>query len=265
MTITNLKCERCNKINCKKFYTCFHCNVVECEKCLDETNPFRLKYKIFKDDNLGIEKTIYCINHCTKSKKFCSDCGKSYQNLICCKKCKTYFCSSCNDRNTKDIDSLFIERDLIYNNNIKKFSKNYCSKSCFELDYFYYQSEETVCNNCGEIFTNSFNESDCPRCIKRLSVDIDCKYNKKRKNLQKKMKDLLKKVDFKSIIEKIFAEMKIEVEKNIFMDFNFITFKDWMSDYDEGSNRSMLMYDVCVARVLKIYGVETNFNLPLFL
>ena len=49
------------------------------------------------------------------------------------------------------------------------------------------------------------------------------------------------------------------------MDNNFITFTDWISDFEEGSNRSMLMYDICVARVLKNFGVDTNLNLPLFL
>ena len=59
--------------------------------------------------------------------------------------------------------------------------------------------------------------------------------------------------------------MEVEIKKNLFMDNNFITFTDWISDFEEGSNRSMLMYDICVARVLKNFGVDTNLNLPLFL
>lgn len=265
MTITNLKCVRCNKINCKKFYTCFHCNIYQCKECLDETNPLRLKYKIFKDDNIGVERTLYCVNHCTKTKKYCNDCGKSFQNLKRCKKCKTFFCSECNDRNTEDIYKLFVNSGIEYNNSIKKFSKNYCCKTCFELDYFYYNEVETLCNNCGEVFIDSSNQGDCPKCIIRMNVDIDCKYNNKRKDLQKKMRELLKKVDIKIIKKKISKEMEVEIKKNLFMDNNFITFTDWISDFEEGSNRSMLMYDICVARVLKNFGVDTDFNLPLFL
>ena len=52
MTINTLKCHRCNKINCAKFYRCVHCKNLSCEQCLDETNPNRLKYKVMKNDKL---------------------------------------------------------------------------------------------------------------------------------------------------------------------------------------------------------------------
>ena len=66
MTIGSLKCYRCSKINCKKYYKCVNCDIICCKECLDETNPKRLTYKVFKNDKNGIEKTIYCPLHCSK-------------------------------------------------------------------------------------------------------------------------------------------------------------------------------------------------------
>ena len=81
MTIYTLKCVRCNKLNCKKYYNCIHCNIIECKECLDDIVPNRLTCRILKDNNYGVEKTIYCVNQCIKIKKYCCDCGKHFHNL----------------------------------------------------------------------------------------------------------------------------------------------------------------------------------------
>ena len=43
----------------------------------------------------------------------------------------------------------------------------------------------------GEIYINSFNESECQRCLCRLRVDIDVDFNLKRIELQNEVNKVL--------------------------------------------------------------------------
>ena len=262
MTIYSLTCERCKKINCSKFYNCVHCNINQCKECLDETNPKRLTCRILKDDNCGIEKTIYCVNHCTKIKKFCGDCGKCYNLLKSCRKCKVFFCSDCRGRNSKNLDKYYIEGDNYYNQSITRLSNHYCSFTCFELDHIYHDDYETVCNNCGVIFDNSFNENECAKCLQRVRVDVDVDYNYKRIELQKKINQVMLKENVNSnFIEKMVERyMEIELIKNSFMIKNNLKFHDWITDMDEGSSKCFVMYDNCIIKVLKTFSVEISRN-----
>ena len=216
MTIYSLTCERCKKINCDKFYNCVHCNINQCKECLDETNPKRLTCRILKDDNCGVERTIYCVNHCTKIKKFCSDCGKCFNTLKSCRKCRIFFCTDCRSRNFKNLSRYYIEGEDHYNQNIRHLSKYYCSFTCFELDHIYHDDYETVCNNCGEIFTNSFNENECSKCLQRARVDLDVDYNFKRIELQKRINRIMleKNISVELIERMVEKYMEVEVIKN---------------------------------------------------
>ena len=260
MTIYSLCCDRCKRLNCSKYYNCVHCDNIQCEECLDETNPKRLKCRILKDNKNGIEKTIYCVNHCRKTKKFCNDCGKCFNLLKSCRKCKTYFCTDCRSRNFKGLQKYLIEGEEVYNQNLINLSKFYCSFNCFELDHFYTEDYDTVCNSCGCIFNNSFNESDCPKCLNRMRVDVDVDYNYKRIDLQKKVNEIMEKKNIKPnfIANMVDRYMDIELIKNSFMEKNHLTFHQWMTDVDEGGNKCFLMYDNCIVKILNAFGVEVR-------
>lgn len=258
MTIYSLQCDRCRKINCSKFFNCVHCNIIQCKECLDETNPRRLDCRILKNTSFGIEKTIYCVNHCSKTKKYCGDCGKSFNFLKSCRKCKTFFCSECRSRNSKSMNHFLIEGEDEYNQNLLQLSNFYCSGSCFELDHMYQDEYKTICLHCGEIYTSNFNETECQKCSQRGRVDLDIQYNKKRSELQKKMNDLIANEGLTPHrIDKLVKRyMEIELIKNNFMRENNLTFHDWIIDLSEGANKCFVMYDNCIIRILKIYNVE---------
>ncbi len=259
MTIYSLTCERCKKTNCNKFYNCIHCNAIQCKECLDDTNPKRLTCRLLKDNNYGVEKTIYCVNHCTKTKNFCADCGRNFNFLKPCRKCRIFFCTDCRSRNNSSIKQFYVEGEDFYNRNLLTLSNYYCSTTCFELDHIYHNDDnKTVCKNCGEIYINSFNESECQRCLCRLRVDIDVDYNLKRIKLQNEVNKVLqeKKIDLPTLKKKVQEHMELEVIKNSFMETNHLTFDDWMTDLDEGSNKCFLMYDDCIIKILNTLGAN---------
>ena len=245
MTIYPKKCIKCNKINCKKFYSCVHCNNFQCLECIELTNPNMLKFRILKDNVIGVERTIYCVYHCQKVKKFCGDCGGKFFNLRSCRKCNTTYCSDCHDRNSDSISEYFVENDSTYNIYIKNLSTFYCSKNCFELDYFYDEEKQTICSECGEIFVDCYNEMECSNCRKKNIVDIDIDYNQKRKILQAKVNELIKNgnISYDTIVQLVKRKMKEEIKKNSYMIQNKISFLEWVSDVNEGANRCMVLYD----------------------
>jgi hypothetical protein len=256
MTIIPLKCGRCNKLNCQKLYTCVHCEILQCKSCLDKTNPKRLRFRILKNNKIGIEKTIYCINHCIKTKKFCNDCGNNYTNLNSCKRCDTFFCSNCNNRHNLNISNYFKELDTKYNRELVKLSKYYCSENCLTLDIYNNTQLENICNKCGIIFIDSCNEGECYNCVKRIFIELDLKYNRKREQLQNKIMKLIntKIISKEEVIETVGVEMKNEISKNKYMIENMVSFLDWVNDIDEGYNRCLLMYDNCIIKILKQNG-----------
>lgn len=254
MVLFSQKCVRCNKINCKKFFSCVQCNILQCEECLDITNINRLKFRILKNDKIGNEKTIYCVNHCIKTKKYCRDCGKSFSNLISCKQCKSFFCLDCNDRNIINIEKYFLENDNNYNKDIINLCKNYCCNECFELDFFYYSPINNICINCGNIFEDSYSEGICSMCLHKKTIDLDLFYNKNRCQLQKKVLNLIKNniINKLEFIEKIGKEMIEQIKNNKTMIENNLCYNDWIFDIDEGANRCFLLYDECVLNILNV-------------
>ena len=67
MTIFSPKCERCKKINKKKLFICKHCNIFQCERCVNITNCVKIK-PVCKEIN-EIQKIDQCVFHCNKKKK----------------------------------------------------------------------------------------------------------------------------------------------------------------------------------------------------
>ena len=220
MTVFSLKCVRCNKINCKKYYNCIHCNIIECKECLDDIAPSRLTCRILKDNDFGIEKTIYCVNQCTKVKRYCCDCGRHFHFLNSCKKCKSFYCTECRERNFESISNFFIEGDNIYNRKIMELSKYYCSNACFDLDHTLYEDTLCICRNCNEIYINTFNENECRKCLKRVRVDVDADYNAKRIKLQDHILKLIneRKITISEIEKKVYIYMELEISKNSYME-----------------------------------------------
>ena len=108
----------------------------------------------------------------------------------------------------------------------------------------------------------------CAHCLNRISVDIDIEYNKKRNELKKKLLNLIEEkedITHKKVEEAIKDYMKNEIEINVYMEKNNLTLDDWLNDIDEGSNRCMLMFDICVVRFLRQNDVEVKFENPLFI
>ena len=147
-----------------------------------------------------------------------------------------------------------------YNRNLINLSTFYCSSTCFEMDHIYNDDEYNVCHNCGEIYKNSFNESECQKCLRRIRVDIDVDYNSKRITLQNQINKLMSegKIDLPTIKKKIDEYMVTETIKNSFMEKNNLTFHDWITDIDEGASKCFLMYDACVIKLLNSFGIETE-------
>tara|TARA_B100000795_G_scaffold261452_1_gene238254 strand:- start:213 stop:803 length:591 start_codon:yes stop_codon:yes gene_type:complete len=195
-----------------------------------------------------------------KIKNYCSNCGKKFSNLISCKKCKSFFCLDCNDRNIVNIEKYFLENDMNYNREIINLCKNYCCNECFELDFFYSSIVNNLCFNCGNIFEDSYSEGICSCCLHRDSVELDIFYNKNRRYLQSKVLDLIekKKICKIKLLEKIQTEMIEQIKnktmnKNKTMIKNNLCFNDWIFDIDEGVNNCFLLYDECITRVLGIF------------
>ena len=258
MTIYSLKCHRCNKINCTKFYRCVHCKELSCEKCLDETNPNRLKYKVMKNDKHGIEQTIYCNRHCSKQNKFCNDCGGEFSNLRECNNCLIHYCSDCNERNMEDLSDLMIPGDDEYNIQIKEMSSFYCSKSCFKVHYINGVDSYNVCHSCGEIFIDIFNHGDCRKCMELARADLDVSHNFSRSIYKEEILKLLKNEDIteKEINELVNEFMKDEIDKNDFIEENKINFSKWVKCIDGGASNSLVLYDNCIVKILEKKGIK---------
>jgi len=256
MTIYSLKCYRCNKINCSKWLKCIHCKNVSCLKCIDETNPLRLKYKVFKNGVDGIEQTIYCTQHCMKPYNYCNDCGGNYNSLKNCSCCLINFCSVCQDRNMGSLTEFMLPGDINYNSRINQIGNFYCSKGCFKINYMNEYELETVCNNCGECFWDIYNHGECHKCLTMSKIETDVSYDKKRFILQQEIIKLIsrEKIKDNDILDKIGEYMKEEIEKNEFADENKIKYRYWLYDLDSGSTNSMVMMDNCIIKILEEFG-----------
>ena len=140
---------------------------------------------------------------------------------------------------------------------MKQLSQLYCSSSCFDLDHILYDETPTVCNNCGDIFNNTFNENECQKCLRRVRIDLDADYNKKRTKLQKNILKLLdeSKITKEQIKKKVEFYMATELLKNSFMEKNNLNFYDWLKNMDEGANKCFLMYDNCIIKILEEFGI----------
>jgi hypothetical protein len=258
MTIGSLKCYRCSKINCKKYYKCVNCDIICCKECLDETNPKRLTYKVFKNDKNGIEKTIYCPLHCSKKNNYCNDCGSQFSNLFSCPSCLINFCTNCQERNMEDIGEFMIPGDYEYNREIKTISSLYCSKSCFQIHYLQNNENYTVCFNCGKIFLDFYGHGNCERCLNLAKVECDVLHNRNRDIYQKEILILIseQKITEEEIDIKVNDYMKDEIEKNDFIEKNNITFKKWLHSVEAGACTCMKFYDNCIIKILKEFDID---------
>ena len=64
-----------------------------------------------------------------------------------------------------------------------------------------------------------------------------------------------------NFIEKMVERyMEVEVIKNSFMIENSLKFHDWITDIDEGASKCFIMYDNCIIKVLKTFGIEVERN-----
>ncbi len=258
MTIYSFKCHRCDTVNCNKFFRCVHCRNLFCLKCLDDTNPNRLKYKVMKNDKHGIEQTIYCSKHCSKIHTFCNDCGEEYSNLRECSNCLVHYCSECHERNMGSLEEMMMPGDREFNLQIKEMSTFYCSKSCFRVHYFNGGEELNVCHNCGVVFVDLYGHGDCRKCLEQSKTDLDVKYNFNRTIYQNEITKLLEeeKITLEEIEELKNKYMKCEIEKNEFVDDNKLTFKKWIKNTSAGSSSSFMMFDKCIIKILEDKGVK---------
>jgi hypothetical protein len=257
MTIGSLKCVRCNKINCKKFYKCVNCDILCCKECLDETNPMRLIYKVLKNDENGIEKTIYCPLHCSKIYNYCNDCGGHFNNLNRCSCCLINFCSDCHDRNTGSLTEFMLPNNYEYNTQIISISMFYCSKSCLKINYLYESDIQTVCHKCGDCFYDIYNHEECSKCLNLSKLDGDISHDKKRFILQQKIIKIIyrKEILEKEIESKIEEYMKEEIIENVYTNENKITLRYWLYDLESGSTNSMVMMDNCITKILNEFSI----------
>ncbi len=257
MTIFSPKCERCKKINKKKLFICKHCNIFQCERCVNITNCVKIK-PVCKEIN-EIQKIDQCVFHCNKKKNYCNNCGGKYINLRCCNRCKIYFCSFCHDRNMKDIGNIFYR----FNDNFFILKKYYCGSSCFEMDLYLKNDIKSICQGCGIIFNDNFFEKKCGKCIQHQSAEKDLEYSRERFKIKKKILKIIE--DNRLCISYSENEIKKylnkEVEKNKFIITNKITFKQWCDDYNEGSNTCMNMFDRAVLSYLEDFHKNKNLYL----
>lgn len=258
MTIGSLKCFRCDKLNCKKYYKCVNCDVLCCDNCLNGTNPLRLKYRVLKDDENGIEKTIYCPLHCSKTYKCCNDCGGFFSSLSTCSSCLINFCSECHDRNIENLGELMIPGDTEYNRQIKTISSLYCSKNCFLKHYLDNYQDYTICYNCGDMFVDYYGHGDCQKCLTLARVECDVAYDKNRIIYQKEILLLISdnKITEEEIIHKVNENMKKEILKNDFVKENKVTFDKWLYSEGDGAATCMTLYDNCILKIFEEYGIK---------
>ena len=237
-------CKRC-KNNFKYIYECCTCNEKLCGSCIKEIYPDA------KLDDIEKAKcnvlTTYCYYRCNTDKKFCNDCGEELSTIKKCKGCFISLCNQCKIIN-HDKNKIYTKHNYNLTLEDKYESTNYCTLSCYIIHTNFRRNNFVNCKECHSYFVNPYKYKYCVNCRIENIVEKDVQRNKKRKELQIKVKELLeeKKIVKEDLIKFCENKIKIYIDKYKNINKNNVKFEKWLKDTDSGFHSCFNLWDYSI-------------------